>query len=279
MTEFFAGLLVLCLGLAVPGMISMRHRASWLTVEESLDHPQRGPRYWYRFWCWCFWYALSLLLTAAAFGLMSDLAPMQALLQSLGVLKPVLLFIAAIPLALLGCWLDYRLTAWGSPRKRNARRKLGLPGWQVPPRPNPGARLHVAFATSLPPLPGNVSAAEPALDPGDPELVRELARKHWDAINFAIASNGDVAGVHARQSAFLDGLDERLDGEDAARVRAIYSQESVAHARTMASVSARRDALLLEQATLRSRVHRNLKILGWILGALFLLNLLIRAIE
>ena len=279
MTEFFAGLLFLCLGLAVPGAISMRRRASGLTVEESLDHPQRGPRYWYRFWCWSFWYALSLLLTSAAFGSLSELAPMQALLRSLGLFKPVLLFIASIPLALLGYWLDYRVTAWGSPRKRAARRKLGLPGWQVPPPPNPDARLHVAVAISRPSLAGSAPAAEPPLDPGDPELVRELARKHWDAINFAIAANGDVADAHARQSAFLDNLDERLGSQDAERVREIYSQESVAHARTMAAVSARRGARLLEQAALRSRVHRNLKMLGWILAALFLLNLLLRAIN
>lgn len=271
---------LLLLGL-VFGKSVVMNRASWLTAEESLDHPSPEKRYWHRFWSWCFWYSVSMMASLLAFAI-----PGFAELANRGVKQvgPLLAFLYPLPLAVLLFWLDRRLVVWSSRHKRNARRRLGLPGYRVRPPADPSARLHVPFATS-PPAAVRTSPRRPgpaqdglvdAIDPHDPELAREFARKHWGAINFALASGDGLAAAQQRQAQFLDEL-KRQPGPGARQALDAYFEESALHARSATGIAGLQRERAGEQALLRARAARNLRWISWAAVCLVLASLALKA--
>ena len=271
---------LLLLGL-VFGKSVVMNRASWLTAEESLDHPSTEKRYWHRFWSWCFWYSVSMMVSLFAFAI-----PGFPELAGKGVKQvgPLLAFLYPLPLAALLFWLDRRLVVWGSRRKRNARRRMGLPGYRIMPPEDPSARLHVPFATSMPsavrtspPRPGRGQGEQvEAIDPHDPELIREFARKHWGAINFALASGDGLGAAQQRQEQFLAAL-KRQPGPETDRALEVYSEESALHARSSAGIAELQRERAEGQALLRLRVARNMKVLMWMAIFIGVTSLLLKA--
>lgn len=271
---------LLLLGL-VFGKSVVMNRASWLTAEESLDHPSAKKRYWHRFWSWCFWYSVSMMVSLFALAI-----PGFADLAGKGVKQvgPLLAFLYPIPLAVLLFWLDRRLVVWGSRHKRNARRRMGLPGYRIKPPADPSARLHVPFATSMPPAvrtsprrPGRGPDEQvEAIDPRDPELIREFARKHWEAINFALASGDGQEAAQQRQEQFLADL-KRQPGPETDRALEVYSEESARHARASAGIAELQRERAEEQALLRLRAARNMKVITGMVIFIGLTGLLLKA--
>lgn len=271
---------LLLLGL-VFGKSVVMNRTSWLTAEESLDHPSPGKRYWHRFWSWCFWYSVSMMVSLCAFAIpgFSELAG-----KGLKQVGPLLAFLYPLPLAVLLFWFDRRLAVWGSRHKRKARRRLGLPGYRIKPPADPSARLHVPFATPVPPAvrtaprrPGR-GQDEPAKAPGphDPELIREFARKHWGAINFALASGEGLDAAQQRQELFIAEL-KRQAGPDADQALEVYFEESALHARSAAGIAELQRERAEEQARLRLRVASNMKVIAWTVIFIGLTSLLLKA--
>lgn len=235
-TQLVVGLWIGLLFLGVFGVNALKYRAGWLTADESIDHPERHARYRYRFWAWSTSYSLSIFLSAAMFAVpgfdwLTNALP--------GWMSLPLLFLYPIPLAVLILWFDFRLSRSTSGRRRNGRRRLGLQGYRVKPPVDSFARLHVAFATSEVP-PARHAMDEPA-EREDTELAREFARKHWDAINFAIASGAGLASAERRQSLYLDRLLARLPDPASQRMLYAYREESVSHARTAAGIVSRQN--------------------------------------
>lgn len=261
MEKLFGLLLLALLLLAVivikgGALLSIRN-----SLEETLDHPDPRARRRYRVWSWTAWYSVSLIvfslpLCLAVFDLSGDYGFRPLPMAPAG----ILFFAIAIPGAILLSWLNRRFSRWINPARRAARRRLGLPGYRVPVKLQTPP-VPVAFPIGARPDAAPVPSADvEGLD--DPDLAREAARKHWDAITFAIASGGDVAAAQRRQQAFLDQAEHRLSKEALARLQEAYAQESVPHAARMAAVARRQTHEREEQDALRARVHRRLLVIG-----------------
>jgi hypothetical protein len=91
------------------------------------------------------------------------------------------------------------------------------------------------------------------VDPNDPELIRELAKKHWDLINTALATDGDFTIASQPQIDFLDKYIPSLPPDLAKKVFEIYSEESAKHAAQMERIGdnkleqAKRQAALIKR--------------------------------
>lgn len=65
-----------------------------------------------------------------------------------------------------------------------------------------------------------------SFDPNDPGMVRALARKHWEALNVAVATKGNTHPATQLQMKFVDEYLPSLPPDLAKRVLKIYSEES-----------------------------------------------------
>jgi len=65
-----------------------------------------------------------------------------------------------------------------------------------------------------------------SFDPNDPGMVRALARKHWEALNVAVATKGNIHPATQLQMKFFDEYLPSLPPDLAKRVLEIYSEES-----------------------------------------------------
>lgn len=268
--------------LAIIGAGENRKMAASLTLEESLDHPNRATRYWYRFWKWSGHYALALLVVGSvAVQLGRAFLPRteEGYAGSLTTVPWALpaILIAAIPVAALFHLLYRGLARSGDRLKRGARRRMGRPGYTVLPSAVVQAQAKAVRMIATPTAAtGTVrKGMDEALETGDPELIREVARKHWEALNFAIASNGDRRAAHALQEIFLNKLDKLPDETLADAMREAYIQESALQVQTATRLMNRQSEITAEQAATRKRVSRNLMLLAAICCAVWLLSRLL----
>lgn len=258
----FVVLLLAALLLAVLGTGVSWRRAS-LPPEESLDHPKRSTRYYYRFWSWAVAYGLAMMISVAY---------SKPLMELLFTGKPpvlgggLLFFTAPLPVAVLFFRLDRTLARWSGARIRAGRRRLGLRGYRVPVELE-APPIPVAFATEATQAQAPVRTIS-GPDMPDLELVREVAQKHWDAINFALASGGDVAAAQLRQQRFLDDAERELPAGSMAQLREVYATESATHAARMAGIARRQVEVREQQEFLRARARTNAVIIGAIVAAL-----------
>lgn len=95
------------------------------------------------------------------------------------------------------------------------------------------------------------------IDANDPEIIREIARKHWDAINTALASGGDIALASEPQMKFLESYIPSLPPETSKFVFEVYSAESVKHAELAKRISSRQLSKVKDHVVLVSRIKRN----------------------
>ncbi len=99
------------------------------------------------------------------------------------------------------------------------------------------------------------------VDPNDPELIRELAKKHWDMINTAFAANGDLTKASRPQFDFLDKYIPSLPPDVAKNVLEIYSEESAKHAAQMERIGDNKLAATKRQATLMQRQRTSILVI------------------
>jgi len=103
------------------------------------------------------------------------------------------------------------------------------------------------------------------VDPNDPELIRELAKKHWDLINTALATDGDFTKASQPQIDFLDKYIPSLPPDVAKKVFEIYSEESAKHAAQMERIGDNKLAAAKRQATLIKRQSTNILVISVII--------------
>lgn len=174
-----------------------------------------------------------------------------------------LLVVGPIPLALV--FFHFLLRFQRSRRRRTikALRRSGL----LPP---------------IVPLPGTPSPVPyrahdfGALDLHDDDIVRELARTHWQAINHAAASSGDVDAALQAQHRFLDTHVPCLDPALAAHVREVYADASVAPARELARIASLKKEQAVDMLHRRKRFLQNSLILSIVSILLAILGLIMR---
>ena len=95
------------------------------------------------------------------------------------------------------------------------------------------------------------------IDASDPEMIREIARKHWEAINTALTSGGDVDRAFQPQKDFLEKYIPSLPPELAKLVAAAYSAESTKHAAEAKRISEHQLDKARHRAVVSSRIKRN----------------------
>ncbi len=230
--DILAGLLLATLGLTVVGILVTRGHLR-ATAEETFDHARRSVRCYHRFWAWSVSYGFSFLCSLVFTQPLAKLwAP-----DGVSVVGGLLWLGDALPGALLLYWVQLRLTRGASAAIRAQRRRLGYRGYQVPVKLD-APPVPVAFPTAASPAKKQLRHPDP--EPlRDPELVRETARKHWDAINFALASGGDMEAAIRHQQRFLDAAQKELSAEAWTELLEAYSGESEVHARRMAAIGSR----------------------------------------
>lgn len=191
---------------------------------------------------------------AACLVLLLLVDPLKALWTALGGTTPTippespwrlaLLLLAPIPFALAFFSLLLRFNRWIYRNRRGSLRRAGL----VPePRVRP----------DTPPMASYRATNFSTLDLQDDEIVRELARGHWQAMQHAVASGADVTVAQTAQRRFLDEHLAKLEPAVAAHAREVYTAASVAPSREMARVSALQLDKTAAMLKRRKRVRRN----------------------
>lgn len=277
--------LVLVFLLGVIGLRESRTMAARLTLEESLDHPDSLTRSWYRFWKWCVHYAVAVIVVLVVVAeCIKTFAPQKpnGFAASMRDVPFAMLwvYVLATPLAAGLQWSYRKLAGSGDRRKRSARRKFGLPGYTVVPATLARAQANAPLTTAAPltATPRAQDGMDDVLETGDPELVREVARKHWEAVHLAIASQRSQADAFGLQEAFLGKLDAIADPALRRSLLDAYAHESDRQAHVTSGLMQRQREILEAQAAYRQRARRNIKIIsaffviGW-LGLLLLSHL------
>ncbi|WP_355606756.1 hypothetical protein RZV17_01785 [Xanthomonas cannabis] len=111
------------------------------------------------------------------------------------------------------------------------------------------------------------------IDPNDPELVREIARKHWAAINHAAAAGGDLAAAYRPQEEFLDKYIPSLPPDVAKIVSDAYTQESVAELAQFARITEGKANKIKRAAITAKRVKTNAILFAVVIVVLLLLKI------
>lgn len=174
----------------------------------------------------------------------------------------IIVLVGPIPLAVV----VFNLLLRGQRRRsRNATRDLRRAGLLPQPTLRPGTPPTTPFRAS------NFEH----LNLADDDVVRELARGHWQAINGALATNADVAPAHEAQKAFLDEFLPRLPTAEAERIRAVYSEDSGQQLKEMARIAKRKNEELASLLTRRQRYMRRYVVITLIACVLVLLRLLL----
>lgn len=250
------------------GLIAFKNICRSVLARESIDSPEPGLRWTYRYFIFslCFFFSFVMLSPVTTWQLMK--VPRIADAIPGGWLTLIALIVLSLPGALVSFHFALKLLRWGDRRKIKTRRAMG---YHVPPardfravpapatfaRDVPGSRMHEA----------KVSPSQ-GVDTGDRELIREAARKHWQAINDAAAAKGDLNAAAGAQARFFDFIDS-LPKEEARRVMEVYSEASVPHAAEMARIAERQTDEIKAQVDLRARAARNARTLVLILGGIY----------
>ncbi|WP_394001990.1 hypothetical protein ACF3M1_15035 [Luteimonas sp. WGS1318] len=111
------------------------------------------------------------------------------------------------------------------------------------------------------------------MDRNDPELVREIARKHWEAINHAAATGGDLAAAYRPQEEFLDRYIPSLPPDIAKNVSDAYTQESVAHLAQFARITEKQTKKIKDAALTAKRIKTNIILFSAVMVVLLLLKI------
>lgn len=232
----------------------------------NLDHPIHWRRQLNRVLGYAYCNLLSCLVSPALLGALSKLylwlgGPTLSIRGT--ALSGVFLMAGPVPLALVFFHLLVRYQRWSRRQRMKGLRKSGL----LPPiAPASGTPVPVSYRGD----------GFDALDLHDDEIVRELARGHWQAINHAAASNGDVDAAHEAQSRFLDEHLPRLDAALALHVRDVYIDASVEPSRELARIAALKNEQALDLLERRKRYLRKSVILIITLAILSLISRLMR---
>lgn len=237
------------------GMILLRSGA----LKHGIDSPSPGWRYFCRFALYCASNLASCFLSPALYAAFVDLES-RPKAQSPDL---VALLLGPVPLAVLFYLGLARFLRGALRRERKYERILGL---RPPLRP-----------TASPDSVRSRSGDFAQLDLSDPQIVRELARRHWEEINHGLASNRDAAKAEAGQRQFLDGFVPTLEPALAARVNELYMEETALHLKGFARLSAIQRDRALERAERLRRYNRNALILGIGLTALLIVSLALDA--
>jgi hypothetical protein len=112
-----------------------------------------------------------------------------------------------------------------------------------------------------------------AIDKNAPELVREIARKHWEAINDAAATGGDIAAAYRPQEEFLDKYIPSLPHDVAKIVSDAYTQESVAHLAQFARIAEEQTNKIKAAAITAKRIKTNTIVFAVVMVVLLLLKI------
>lgn len=232
----------------------------------NLDHPIDWRRRFNRMLGYAYCNLFSFLVSPALLGALSKPylwlgGPTPSIRGTAW--SGVLLAVGPVPLALVLFHLLLRYQRWSRQQIMKGLRKSGV----LPPiAPLPGTPLPVSYRAD----------GFDALDLHDDEIVRELARSHWRAINHAAASNGDVDAAHEAQCRFLDQHLPRLDAALASHVRDVYVNASVEPSRELARIAALKNEQALHLLERRKRFLRNSVILAIASIALAILGLILR---
>ncbi|MDI9239637.1 hypothetical protein QLQ15_12055 [Lysobacter sp. LF1] len=224
-------------------------------LKNGIDSPSPAWRYTCRFFTYGFCNLLSCFISPAIYGAFFEFERGEASMPEL------VLLLGPMPLAVLFYLGATRMMRAGQRRERSLQRRLGLLPTFVPGRPPPEVRSR--------------GGDFKAIDVHDPEMVRELARRHWQELNHALASNGDPSQADLAQRAFLDAFVPTLAPELRAKVHDAYMQESEEHLKEFARLSALRRDRVRDQMELRRRIGRRAYVLlgvligGWLLLALW----------
>lgn len=246
------------LGSGLLGLMSLRGGG----LQRGLDHPASWRRYLSRALAFCACNFFSFFLSPALYGW---LLPSDGTKIEPGWPAEIVLLLAPLPLAIVLYGGLVRFLRWGARRERSTARRLGL----LPPiRQRPVAP---ASDTGKPDF--------RHMDINDPELVRELARRHWNDINHAVASEGDLASAGDAQRRFLDEYVPTLAPDTAKAVTEVYAQESVAHAAELSRITRMKAAQAERQAEIKKRMARNAYLLGGIVLLMALASLVFKLLS
>lgn len=162
-----------------------------------------------------------------------------------------LVLLAPVPLAV---WLTAvtlrRLRATAVEAARASAVHDRRTGFRPPLRLKPGTALPTTFR----------SQDFSRIDTNDDEVIREVARSHWQAINDTAASHGDIAPMLAAQARFLESHAASLPAEQAAHVHRIYEEASIPHAAELSRIA---DAQSTQAEELQARRNQRLKNTRW----------------
>lgn len=235
------------------GLVLLRARA----LQRGIDSPSRARRYLSRFFAYGFCNLLSCFISLALYGAFFDSGKFA--------MPHLALLLGPVPLAVLFyLGLTWTMRA-ANRRERSTLRKLGLAAPLAPAPTPPDVRSR---ATDF-----------GRLDLHDPEIVREVARRHWQEINHALASDSDVTHAHDAQRQFLDTYVPTLEPALAARVSDLYMQESAIHLKEFARLSGKKRDRVVEHAQRTLRMARSTLILTVASIALALVLLLVKLLR
>jgi len=237
----------------VVGMILLQSGA----VKHGIDSPSRGWRYACRFALYCAANFASCFLSPALYALLVDLESRAKATSP----DMVVLVLGPLPLAVLFYVVSAKILRGRLRYELKTERILGLrPPLRPASSPEPVRSRSGEFTT---------------LDLDDPQIVRELARRHWEEINHGLASNRDAAGAGAAQREFLDGFVPTLEPARAARVKELYVEESALHLKEFARLSGIQRDRALERAERVRRYNRNALILSLVATAVAIVSLVL----
>lgn len=117
------------------------------------------------------------------------------------------------------------------------------------------------------------------IDINDPDMIREIARKHWEAINLAIATDGNLEIASRPQMEFLEHYLPSLPADTAKAVLDIYSNESLKHAAEAKRISAIQLEKAKQKAALAARVKRNALLISGLMVLLLIGKLIAMSIK
>lgn len=112
-----------------------------------------------------------------------------------------------------------------------------------------------------------------AIDRNDPELVREIARNHWQAINHAAATGGDLAAAYRPQEEFLDKYIPSLPPDVAKMVSDAYTRESVVHLAQFARITEGQTNKIKDAAITAKRTKTNTIVFAVVMVVLLFLKI------
>lgn len=213
---------------------------------------------------------LLLLLLGGAINLYTHLTGQTMHYRQPPAINLAIVLLAPIPLA---AWFTRKALRWlrSTAEKAIRKERVLYRSWGITPplRLKPGTAMPASFRQN------DFSR----IDLNDDEMVREIARTHWQAINDATASRGDVTSVLAAQAKFLGPHLKELPPQQAEHIRHIYHEAGAPHAREHSRIN---DTLRDQESQLKERrtyflgnMRRNTIMLAWAFLIAVILRLII----